>query len=197
MPEYRLHALYTLGGREPLRESLPGIEIEEVAGRGLVSIAARLGAESALRDRVRDAFGLDLPGPNRLATGSRVAFAWMAQGQWFADAPDDAVPDLAAELASAAGDSASLTDQSDGWVRLRLSGPNIRAALGKLCMLDLDDSRFPPGSAARTVMEHLGMVILRPDAGIFELWSARSTGHSFVHAIRTAASSLGALGRIR
>src|SRR5690606_8877225 len=132
------------------------------------------------------------PPPGRMTAGPRLAFIWMAQGQWFADGAADAVPDLEAVLAAALGDSASLTDQSDAWVRLLLSGPNVRAALARLCMLDLDDSCFPPGSAARTVLKHLGAVILRPDAESSELWSARSSARSFAHALQTAGSHSGA-----
>lgn len=188
MPDDRLYAMHPLGGRAPLRESLDGVEMEEAAGRSLVSIAARLGAETALRRKLREAFGIDLPGPGRLAVGHQIAFAWMGRGQWMADAAEDAVPALEAELAAAAGGTASLTDQSDAWVRLRLSGRNVRAALGRLCMLDLDDERFPHGSAARTVVEHLGAVILHPEPGIYELWSARSSARSFADAIRAASS---------
>lgn len=189
MPEFQLYTTHALGGREPLRETLPGIDMEEVAGRCLVSVAARRGAGDRLREAVRAGFAVDLPGPGRMAAGPQTTFAWTGQGQWFADAAQTAAPDLEDALRRAVGDTASLTEQSDAWVRLRLSGPGVRPALERLCMLDLDDAAFAQGSVARTVMEHLGVVILRPGPYLWELWSARSSARSCVHALRTAATA--------
>lgn len=197
MSELELYTLHPLGGRAPLDETVAGLRIQEVAGRSLVSVAARPGAEEALRRAVLERFGVELPPPGRLSAGPRLAFAWMGQGQWFADARTRAVPDLAGELSAALGGNASLTEQSDAWVRLRLAGTDLRAVLEKLCMLDLHDSRFPPGAVARTVVEHLGAVILRPEGGDgFELWSARCSARSFREALHAAARAApaGAVG---
>ncbi|MBT8415130.1 MAG: hypothetical protein KJO30_12445, partial [Boseongicola sp.] len=52
--------------------------------------------------------------------------------------------------------------------------------------LDLDPDTFPTGSAARTVMEHLGAMIVRVDDTRFWLMSARSSAMSFLHAVETS-----------
>lgn len=191
MPEFQLYETHALGGRAPLAEDLPGARIEEIAGRSLVSVTARRDAGERVAGIVSRTFSLDLPEPGRLSQGPETSFVWMGRDQWFADAARDGVPDLHAALRDALGETASLTEQSDAWVRIRLTGPAVAGALEKLSMLDLDPDRFPAGSAARTVMEHLGVVVLRPsDADGFEIWSARSSAASLLHALRAAVLSV-------
>nr|WP_258571055.1 sarcosine oxidase subunit gamma family protein [Flavimaribacter sediminis] len=97
-------------------------------------------------------------------------------------------PDL--EIAEIAGDQGSVTDQSDGWALLRVSGPGSRTALERICMLDLHPDIFTVGAVARTVMEHLGMIIHRNDEHSFLLMSARSSAEFFAHAVVTSAENV-------
>lgn len=191
MRRFHLRPLVSpLGGGDPLFEKFSGLEIQEIADRSLVSIAAKRDGESMLRQVVQESFGVDLPQPGRITAGPRVLFAWMGQNHWFVDAATDKVANLEVELGRTLGKNASVSDQSDAWVRLRLSGPKVYPVLEKLCMLDLHNNSFPPKTVARTVMGHLGTVISRPEPrDMFELWSARSSAHSFLASIRLAAIS--------
>ncbi len=65
------------------------------------------------------------------------------------------------EVAGRVGKTAYLTDQSDGWVALRLGGERASAALERLCPLDLHPSVFGVGAAARTTMMHMAVIIVR------------------------------------
>ena len=58
--------------------------------------------------------------------------------------------------------------------------------LERLCPLDLHESAFPVGAAQRTVMEHMGAVILREGTDEFLLLSASSSAASFLHAVKTS-----------
>ena len=69
---------------------------------------------------------------------------------------------------------------------LRLRGEKAREALERICLLDLDESAFQVGDAARTAMEHLGTVILREGSDCFLLMSAGSSAKSFLHAVETS-----------
>ena len=73
-------------------------------------------------------------------------------------------------MAASLGDVAYTTDQTDVWVVLEISGPETSAALERLCPLDL--GLFEDGTAARTVMEHMGAMIVQLSADRFLLLSA-------------------------
>ena len=104
------------------------------------------------------------------------------------EAPD---PDRAAEtVGDALGPAAYVTDQSDSWAMLRIAGAGARAALERICMLDLDAAAFPEGRVARTVMEHLAAIILRDGPDSFLLMSPRSSARSFLHAVELSVENV-------
>ena len=79
-----------------------------------------------------------------------------------------------------------MTLQSDNWVGVRISGTRSRDALERICPLDLHPDVFGIDQVARTVMEHLGVIILREDKDSFLMLSASSSAKSFLHAIETS-----------
>lgn len=81
------------------------------------------------------------------------------------------------------GDSAYVTDQSDSWAALRVSGATSRTALERVCPIDLHQSVFSPGSVTRTSMEHLAVIILCEADDQYLLLSPTSSADSFLHAI--------------
>ncbi len=186
--------------RSPLGEPLDlrwrGARLVEHRNASLASIAARRGMSDELRRRL-DALGLAMPdAPGRIegdALDARVAIVWAGHEQWLASADG---PGLAARLADALEDSASIVDQSGGWVELRLAGPRARAVLERLCAVDLDPAAFPDGAAARTAMEHLQVTVALVDAAAggdgpeFTLLapssSARALRDALVHAATSA-----------
>ena len=76
------------------------------------------------------------------------------------------------------------------WVMLEISGPKSREALARLCTLDLHADTFAEGEVARTMMEHLGVIILRNAPDSFILLSARSSAKSFLHAVETSIDNI-------
>ena len=81
-----------------------------------------------------------------------------------------------------------MTDQSDAWVILALTGPLIYQTLERICPIDCSSSAMPIGTTARTVIDHIGTIIVRrPDDDngdpCFWLMSARSSAASFLRAI--------------
>ncbi len=174
MAEFSLVARPALGGHARDWEGASLVEVE----RTLISVAARSG-------EALDFFGGPLPDPGRFAAAGGVTAYWMGPEQWMLAADD---PGLIGRLRDAWGGAASLTEQTDGWAQLRLSGPGAVAGLERFCPLDL--GAFPTGSAARTVMEHMGAVIAREDdAPTWLLMTARSSARSFLHALETALES--------
>lgn len=88
---------------------------------------------------------------------------------------------------------ATLCDVSHGRVAVRVSGPDVRAALGKGCMLDLHPRVFGPGACASTVIAKIQVIVHRlPQAeAAFDLYAARSFAGSFWHWLTEASLEYG------
>jgi sarcosine oxidase subunit gamma len=163
------------------------VTLEERPATAIVSIACPLGGAAALEEALRAGFGAAVPAPGasaRSADGG-TRFLWMAPDLVLAVFEHD-TPDATRQVAARLGGTAYLTDQTDAWVALRIAGPAVRAALERICPLDLHPGAFPEGRVARTVMEHLPVIILREGPDAFLLLSARSSADSFLHAVETS-----------
>ena len=168
------------------------VALAEAAGLSLVSATVPHGGDAAFAAALAGGFGASRPATGDSAPGDRLGarILGMQPDQMFIlfEAPD---PDRAAEFVSAAlGPAAYVTDQSDSWVMLSAAGSGVRAALERICPLDLADEAFPEGRVARTVMEHLAVIILRDDADSFLLMSPRSSARSFLHAVELSVLNL-------
>jgi sarcosine oxidase subunit gamma len=114
-----------------------------------------------------------------------------AQNHWGVCVDDDGTNPIDAAkalLGKSLSKQMAMTDQSDSWVILALSGPQSRRTLARICPIDCSESAMLIGTTARTSMEHLGAIITRrPDEGdhqpCFWLLSARSSAASFLHTI--------------
>jgi sarcosine oxidase subunit gamma len=184
VPDFVLTPAPFLGG---YAASLAGTTLAEVPDLALVSVAVPLGGRAALAAALAGAWGLDLPevGGTTAAPAAGVRLLGLAADQALALLPR---PDgLAAPAVAAALDGAAyVTEQTDAWVVLRLAGPRARAALERICPIDLHPAAFPEGRVARTVMEHLGAVVVHEAPDTFLLMSASSSARSFLHAVETS-----------
>ena len=188
MPDLSLTARAALDG---YHKQFGDTALTEVTDQALVSIAKPLGGAEALRDAMTGAYGASFPAPgsSTLSKDGATRFLGLQQDQCFAlfsFESDGAVDTVAGSL----GDTGYYTDQSDSWAMLRLSGALALTALERICPLDLAPTEFPPGSVARTVMEHLGVIILCEDTDRYLLMSARSSARSFLHAIETSVENV-------
>ena len=180
---------FTLVSAPPLAgydETIGGIRLHAPADLALVSVALPLGAEVAALKAIKSAYGADLPDPGKTAVAKDgVRLVRLGPDQafvLFTHADPDANDVVNAKL----GGKAYTTDQTDVWTGLAIEGANARRALERICPLDLHPDAFAIGDAARTVMEHLGVLIIRTDADGFLLLSASSSANSFLHAIETS-----------
>ena len=178
----------SLAPRPPLdgyERRIGEIALAEERRLSLVSAAVPLGGDAAFASALDDGFGAKRPATGSSTRGDRhrARILGMQPDQVFVlfEPPD---PDRPAETVKAAlGSAAYVTDQSDGWAMLRIAGEGVRAALERICPLDLDGAAFPEGRVARTAMEHLAVIILREGADAFLLMSPRSSARSFLHAV--------------
>lgn len=163
-----------------------GFSITEVTDLTLVSVAAHASTLNNTANALQSSFNLAWPSVGQsTSNGSWRCLGVQAEQVFlFSQSADDHYASVAEQLAS----HASITDQSDSWVCLQLSGEHTRRVLERLCLLDLDTNIFIDGAVARTVMEHLTVVVYR-QGDDFILLSARSSASSFYHALITSADS--------
>ncbi|MBL4806836.1 MAG: hypothetical protein JKY31_06040 [Rhodobacteraceae bacterium] len=108
---------------------------------------------------LKDSVGMTLPTVGTVIENNGTEFFWNAQGQWFAFANHAETAKLTAALQG----MAAVSDQSDGWLILALSGTGVRDVLARLCPLDFDD--FPLGRVARTEFAHIACTLIPGQTG--------------------------------
>lgn len=153
----------------------------------LASLAQRRGTEKALASAAKKA-GVPLPGPASAEAGAPWSAFWMTPEMWMIEAPFASHEDIAAHLKAIFAEAASITEQTDAWVRLDLAAPDLGALLERLTNLDL--ATKPDGFAARTVIEHLGVFLIKRGVGEVTLYGPRASAGSLLHALEVAARSV-------
>jgi heterotetrameric sarcosine oxidase gamma subunit len=87
---------------------------------------------------------------------------------------------------------ASVSDQSDGRVVVRVSGPHARDMLAKGVMVDLHPRAFRPGDVAVTSVAYIGAHLWQlDDTQTYELAVYRSFGVSFWRWLLEAGAEFG------
>ena len=203
-----LTAQSPLGGYEMITG---GTRLIEVTGLSMVSVAPLAGSQKAFQKEMAKLFKTGKtsatgkhgktgkngsPKPNATMAldrsgKPRCILMPSARNQWFFCFDDDGTNPIDAAkalLGTSLSKQMAMTDQSDSWVILALSGVHSRQTLARICPIDCSASAMPIGTTARSSMEHLGAIITRrPDEGdhqpCFWLLSARSSAASFLHAI--------------
>ena len=182
-----LHSLTALGHAAPETVEIGPYRIVERSDVALASVATRKGRAADVATAAK-ALSVPLPDPARWVDGTPFAGFWVAPEMWFVEAPFASHEDIVAHLKPAFGDAASVTEQTDAWVRFDLSGAGLPALLERLSNVDL--AHVPDGYATRTVIEHLGCYLIKRNAGEVTLYGARSSAGSLLHALETAARSV-------
>lgn len=150
----------------------------------VTAVAAWAGQVAAL-DAALQGQGLGFPAPGQMLAFGGARMVWTGRDQAFligAVAPDSL------------GAMAALTDQTDGWACLSLTSPDDEGAgavLVRLVALDLRRTAFPPGTAARTTLNHLPLILWREDDG-FRLMLFRSMARTGWHEIAAAMAAVAA-----
>lgn len=170
----------------------PGVVIAERKKLALATVIARRARMADLLAAARKAYGIELPTTPRSVGTERISFAWAGPGQWVA--MDGARPggELEAELRERFASLASVSDQSDGRVVLRVFGARVRDTLAKGLPIDLHSRRFRPGDTALTIVGHVGVQIWQVDERpTYDLAFFRSHAESLWHWLTSAAGEYG------
>ena len=185
LPTLTALGLTALGHGEPQTVTIGPFAIVERVDVALASLATRRGRQADVTAAAATA-GIPLPAPGRHASETRAAF-WLAPDMWMIEAPF-AHQDIRADLLAIFGDAASITEQTDAWVRFDLSAADLIPLLERLSNFDL--GRATDGSATRTVIDHLGCYLIRRGRCDITLYGPRSSAQTLHHALTVAAKSL-------
>ncbi len=122
------------------------------------------------------------PTPGQVVAQGAGRMVWAGRGMAFLiGAP---APDLQGQ--------AAVTDQSDGWVWVTLSGADAVAVLARLVPLDLRPQAFPAGTTARSTLGHLPVLLIREAVDTFRIAAFRSMAGSLVHDLTGAMRAVAA-----
>lgn len=187
MSDIKLLSLTAMGQPSPVEVVIGGVTIAENPGLALASLAIRKNGAAAVMAAATQ-LKLAMSAPGTFTTGSPYGALWLGPEQWMIMADFANHELLAAELETAFGKAASITEQTDGWVCFDLSGADLAKMMERLCALDI--RAMPSGSGTRTVIEHMGCYVMLRDGGRVRILGARSSAASLLHALEAAALSV-------
>jgi sarcosine oxidase subunit gamma len=157
------------------------VTLSEILVEAITSVAALKGQDKAVSATLKDAAGVGLPAPNRTTSKGGVRSVWTARGQAFVLGP-----------AVGPVKGAAVTDQSDGWAVMELSGAGAAAVLARLVPLDLREDVFKTGHTARTLLRHMTCSLTRTGTAKWEIMVFRSMAVTAVEELHTAMKSVAA-----
>jgi len=178
-----LKALTPCEGLLPLRVGT--FTLAEDVPESMTSIAPWRGQVKPLSGALKQAHGMTFPTPNR-ATGKAGSRAvWIGQGQAMLIGPR---PD------AGLSEWAALSDQSDAWAVVRLSGAGTRDVLARLVPVDLRPGVFRRGHTGRTSLMHMMASVTRVGEAAYQIMVFRSMAETLVHELKTAMEGVAARG---
>jgi len=164
-----------LAGRPSADGATAGITVSERSFRAAINIR---GAADRLDD-LESVIGLPLPvQPLQSVSGDRITVLWLGPDEWLlvVEDADGAVAEqlLIALRTGLTGPGVAVTDVSDSYAVIGVSGTNVRDLLAKGCPLDLHPSRFNAGQVAQTLVGRADVILHQIDDTGFELYVRRS-----------------------
>jgi sarcosine oxidase subunit gamma len=181
-----LDAITPLGHTAPEIVTLGTITITERVDVALASLAVRRGRGADVAAAAAVA-GIPLPPPGHHASQTLAAF-WLTPEMWMIEAPFASHEDIRAILLAHFGDAASITEQTDAWVRFDVSGAGLAALMERLSNLDFPAA--PLGMASRSVIDHLGCYVIKHGPTEVVLYGPRASAGSLHHALVETALSI-------
>ena len=164
-----------------------GTILREETEIALVAVSVPLGGEAEFSGALKAGYQAEMPdhGNSTISADGAHRIIRFAPDQVFV-VFQHADPDASAIVSEKFGAAGYVVDQTHNWVALSLDGAVARSALERICAVNLHREKFSLNKAERTVMEHMGALIIRTGEDAFLLLSAASSGKSFLHAVETS-----------
>jgi sarcosine oxidase subunit gamma len=161
-----------------------GLTLADATPARITSVAPLAGMEARVDAALRR-LGLGWPAPNRATRKGTSACLWSGRGQAFL---------VGCEPAGLDG-LAALTEQTDGWAVMQLTGKGAAEVLARLVPVDLRQQAFATGHVARAPVNHMMAVIERQGADAFRIFVFRSMAATAVHELSVAMRAVAARGQ--
>lgn len=179
-------------GRRGQTTAVAGVKLAVRPICAIVTVIARRGAMQGLAERVRSVYDLELPRRPVVSSAHATTLVWSGADQWLAISSEHDGRSFEATLASELDGLASVTDQSDGRIVLKISGASTRQLLAKGMPIDLHPRSFAPGDTALTLFGHIGVHIWQiDDTPGYEICVTRSLAADLWHMIELAGAEYG------
>lgn len=151
------------------------LSVDEVQMRSMHSIAPFGGAK--IDAALKKAVGVGLPKAGKSNRKGEVEILWSARGQYFLiGATPPKVP-------------AAITDQSDAWCAVLVTGEGADQVMARLCPVDV--ARMGEGDVVRSLVGHMSAIIVKRVDG-FEIMVFRAFAKTLVHELREVMRSVSA-----
>ena len=179
MPEITLKSAPPATG--PLPFAKGGMTLSLADPGPLTSIAPFKGQVEATSSALAP-MGLSLPPAGQFTGHDGLSVQWFGRDLWvLAGGP---APDLP---------MAAVTDQTDAWVALDLTGPRIAEVMARLVPIDLRLDAFPQGSATRTEMHGMMVALARTGPETLRIMAFRAMAKTLAHALSEAMENVAAM----
>ena len=133
----KLSATDSLGGYD---KEIGTMRLREISNYSLISLAIPKDKETLFKKKIKDTFGLNMPSPIETISNKETRLLFTQPDQIFALTENSIDPEK--DMAEKFESSAYITDQTDAWVVLELSGASSREALKRICQIDLNKDAF-------------------------------------------------------
>ena len=178
-----LKAKSPLDGHAPT--TIGSVSLSEMDLGAMTSVAPWNGQGDALSAAMEKTLGVGFPAPGQALFNGDVLAIWFGR---------DMALLTGAEPVAGLSDHAALTDQSDAWTALRLSGAGAEDVLARLVPLDLRAAHFAPGATARTELAHMAASVTRLEDSAFLVMVFRSMAQTLHHDLKSAMEAVAARG---
>lgn len=188
MHNFSLRKTHALNGYV---ETVNGINICELTDIEIFALAIPIGKERTAKTSFKKYFNCGMPDVGKLEAihKNQMHILRMSNDQLFAINKSSSKSEFK-KIFIGLGAKFYITEQTDSWVGLKVGGNRINECLERICMIDISIEKFGVNNFARTMMEHMGVIILRTKDHEFEIFSASSSIKSFLHAITTSAKNI-------
>ena len=181
----KLIAKSAADGRLPIE--VGGVQVDELVAP-MASIAPFGGKGAALAKALKAKHGVALPDIGRMNQKGDIRCQWFGL---------DHVMLIGAEPDPSLSKVAAVTDQSDAWCRVRLTGTHARDVLARLTPVDLRDLSMPVGATVRTDVQHMSGAVTRVADDAWEVMVFRSMAGTLVHDLQVAMETVVGIAAVR
>lgn len=185
MPEFNLNETFEL---QKFTKNISGLIISEILNREIINLAFHIKNEKVAKSLFKKTFNIDFPDYNlsKYDKKNDCRFLRMSEDQLFLIYEKEFGTFLLKNKYKLEK-YFYFTEQTDAWSGIKISGEKVRECLARICLLNLNEKKFPKNSFARTHIEHLGSVVIYNGHNEFELFSAKSSSLSFLNSVITSA----------